>query len=222
MTANEILKIAATVAIVQAVCDLLTNKYVFSSEDYERVVSRLRRAETLRDKAANSKGTNADKHAKRLAKAEDERAAVAAEVARRHTMPTMITSVVFLMLWKILGSEHHGKIVAVLPFQPFGFLQRLTLKGLDISEEVLNLPRTAVANARGEMVVPVSAVSQACSFAFIYVLCSLSVKFVVNKLLSKKPPVGADGGLTDLLGNPQLQRSLKTFGIDVDELKKEM
>ena len=222
MTASEILKIAATVAIVQAVCDLLANRYVFASETYERVISRLRRAEMLKDKAVNSKGTNAEKHAKRLAKAEEERAALAAEVARRHTMPSMLTSVVFLLLWKILGSENHGKIVAVLPFQPFGFLQRLTLKGLEISDELLNLPKTAVANARGEMVVHVSIVSQACSFAFIYVLCSLSVKFVVNKLLSKKPPKGADGGLYDMVGNPQVQRSLRAFGIDVDELKKEM
>ena len=222
MTVSDILKIAGTVAVVQGICDILARRWVFSSESYERQVRALRRADMLYDKTASSNATNKEKHAKRLAKAEEERAACAADVARRHASPQIFTSILFVLLWKILGTEYSGKVVAVLPFQPFGLLQKLTLRGLEISDELLDLPKTAVADAAGKMVVHVEALTQACSFAFIYMLCSASVKFIVHQLMGHKPPSGAGGGFGDMLGDARVQRSMKNLGFDVEELKKNM
>ena len=224
MTVSDILKIAGTVAVVQAICDLLARRWIFSSEIYDHQIRALRRANGLFDKAAASStvATNKDKAAKKLAKAEEERAACAADVARRHASPQIFTSIIFLLLWKILGVEYAGKVVAVLPFQPFGLLQRLTLRGLEISEELLDLPKTAVADAAGRMVVHVEVLTQACSFAFIYVLCSASAKFIVHQLMGQKPPSGAGGGFGDMLGDARVQRSMRSLGFDVEELKKNM
>jgi len=98
-----------------------------------------------------------DKAAEGLAKAEEERAACAADGAEERAacaadgaeacQSANIHVYHFLLLWKILGVEYAGKEVAVLPFEPFGLLQRLTLRGLKISEELLDLPKTAVADA---------------------------------------------------------------------------
>lgn len=241
MTTNDVLQIAGIVAVAQCICDLLSRRLVFSREPYKRAVSTFDRAKIKRDKivaaskaplttpSASSKQGKvgslnsekaADKQAKKIQRAEDDLAEAASEVAKRHTGPTFLGSIVFVVLYRILNAEYSGRVVAVLPFQPWSIVRRLSMRGISMEDDIF-APLDATVGAMGEKVPPaVASTFQACSFLFIYVLCTMSVKFIVHTILGVKPPKGADGGIGTLLDAPKSQRVLQSFGVDPEELKE--
>lgn len=198
MTSSEILNIATTVVITQCVCDLIARWLIFSRDPYKRAVENLNRAQVKREKLETNLDTPAkqEKQSKKLQRFQQECSEAASEVARLHMLPKFLTSIVFLILYKILVTEYYGKVVAILPFEPFKILRRLTQRGLDIKE--------------GN--------NQACSFHFIYILSAMSVKVFANKMVGVHPPKGAEG-LLSVLDAPKNQRILKSLGIDPDVLK---
>jgi uncharacterized membrane protein (DUF106 family) len=253
MTVQDIGKIVATVATVQLTLDLLSRRYIFQSESYIKSVAAFERARTRRDKTAaaiaakQQEQTNAvtsgkqrqapsaksvEKDQKKLQWENDELSAVAAEVARRHTMSQFYTSIVFFLLYRILAAEYSGKVIAVLPFEPFKLLQRVTFMSLggpsklSVGEvqtmwlESIGGPAATVPGADSPLPPDVQHVSQACAFAFIYMLCSLSVKVFVGMIFGTKPPRGADEGMSTFMDSPQSQKMFKKFGLDVDEVKE--
>ena len=199
MTSSEILNIVVTVAITQCVCDLVARWLIFSREPYKRAVETLNRVHVKREKLETSLDTQAkqEKQAKKLHRLQEECSEAASEVARLHMLPKLFTSIVYVILYRILVAEYYGKVVAVLPFEPFKLLRKLTQRGLDINNKEGN---------------------QACSFHFIYILSAISVKFFVNKVVGVHPPKAAEGLLT-LLDAPRNKRILKSFGMDPDVLK---
>lgn len=237
MAVTDIARTVCAVAGTEFLCCILTKRFIFQGEKYTRSVSSFERAKARRDKTAASlaakqkaieeqianPGKNKkdavtqksiEKETKKLQRENEELSALAAEVARRHTMAGFYSSLAFLILYRILAAEYSGKVLAVLPFEPFNLLQRITFRGLgDISAKEVDsgwkLSGNTSANA-----------SQSCAFAFIYILCSLSVKMMVNMAFGTKPPQGADEGVRNLLDAPQGQKMMKNFGIDVDEVKE--
>jgi uncharacterized membrane protein (DUF106 family) len=208
MTGSEIINIAITVGVVQLVCDLLAKYLVFEKEPYKRAVSALERAKWKLDKATADLAKNA-KHQKRHKQAEDFYAENAAEVTRRHMGPGMLTSFLFVVLLRILGAEHKGKVMAILPFVPFNLLTRVTARGLnwgEASDMILD----------GSPILP----KQAASFMFVYLLCTFSVKFFVHKAFGTPPPAGADRGILGTMDSPQGQKMMKQMGIDPEEYKE--
>ena len=146
-----------------------------------------------------------------------------AEVARRHTMANFYPSIAFIFLYRILASEHSGKLVGLLPFQPFNFLQKVTFRGLSttMSANELNVLwlQSKELDATKILSLDVTNVSQACAFAFIYVLCTLSIKKIVNDIFGVRAPEGASGVGT-MLDSPQNQKILSSFGLDAKEMKE--
>jgi Integral membrane protein EMC3/TMCO1-like len=210
MAAADILRIAVTVGVVQAVCDLMMHWWVFSRESYLRSIEKMERAEykvhQLKEKAS-------EKNAKRLIKAEEEKSIMAAVVARHHMLPGLSVSFLFLLLMRILGTELKGKIVGVIPFVPYGWFRRLLIaRGLEFPAHV-----EFMADPGSK----VDSIAQACSFTFIYMLSTMSVKYYVNQLLGTQPPLGAES-VTTLYETPQGKKMVKSWtGIDMDELKKQ-
>mmetsp|Transcript_170 Transcript_170/g.249 ORF Transcript_170/g.249 Transcript_170/m.249 type:complete len:228 (-) Transcript_170:324-1007(-) len=220
MTASDIFRIVYTVAITQAVCDILTKRFVYSKEPYQRSLSTLERARIRRDKAVASV-TNvgattaraAEKNAKKVQRAQDEFAEACADVARRHTGPSLLCSIVFVILYRVLSLEYSGKVVAVLPFQPWSIIQKFSMRGISF-DPGFEFPSE---DANG-FLPRVHDPSQGCSFLFIYVMSTLSVKYFVNKILGEKPPSGADKGILNLLDDPRSQRMLEGLGLDTEDL----
>ena len=130
-------------------------------------------------------------------------------VARQHMLPNMLTSLVFVILMRILGTEYKGHVVGILPFTPWSFVRRLTMRGLEFRSDLAFEP-----------VEPekVSDMSQAVSFIFIYMLTTLSVKFYVNKLFGTSPPPGADG-LVNLTQSSWAKRVLKQVGMEPPKME---
>merc|ERR1711862_1075964 len=101
---------------------------------------------------------------------EDDMNAISAEGAKRHVMPTFLTSFVFLILYRILSAEYSNKVIAVLPFEPHWFIKKVTSRGLkfvDLVQQEENDDGIINTNT-------------ACSFAFVYLLCTMSCKFMAS------------------------------------------
>jgi hypothetical protein len=228
MTAPEILRIAITVGVVQLICDLLAHWRVYSKEPYQKSLEKLSRTkfklDQVKAKESNTKesvstssasnkknNTKADRNAKMLKRAEDDHADALANVARRHTVPGIMTSIVFVILMRILGTELKGKILAILPFAPIPFFNRITARGLEFSTgaSVVQLEKGGTID-----------LAQAASFTIVYMLTAASVKYYVHQLISTKPPLGAES-IMAMVDSPQGQKVLRSVGIDPVDLKAE-
>ena len=238
MTVSDIGKIVSAVACTEFLACILANRFIYKSEAYAKTVSTFKRAEARRDKTAASIAAkqaardeqlanpgkkraqqtsqkSIEKDAKKLQLENEEVSTLAAEVARRHTMGNFYSSIAFLLLFRILSAEYSGKVVAVLPFEPFNFLKKVTFRGLGTVKGVNDLWVQSDA-----IPADVSSASQACAFAFIYVLCSASVKMIVNTAFGTKPPAGADQGVGNLIDAPQNKKMMKSFGLDAGDVKE--
>eukprot|EP00581_Thalassiosira_minuscula_P015571 CAMPEP_0183729816 /NCGR_PEP_ID=MMETSP0737-20130205/31300_1 /TAXON_ID=385413 /ORGANISM="Thalassiosira miniscula, Strain CCMP1093" /LENGTH=255 /DNA_ID=CAMNT_0025962121 /DNA_START=147 /DNA_END=914 /DNA_ORIENTATION=+ len=248
MTASDIGRICFAVMTTEFLTCILSRKMIFQSETYTKLVASFERAKTRRDKTAASLAAkkearqtkqqsssqqisqkSVDKEAKKLQRENEELSALAAEVARKHTMAGFYASIAFLILYRILALEYSGKVVAVLPFEPFKFLRRVTFRGLSdfTFEEVQSYwmkfgagPEATTPGANAPISPDVMSAGQACSFPFVYILCSLSVKMMVNMAFGTKPPPGADDGVGTLIDAPQSQKMMKNFGLDAEEVKE--
>lgn len=208
MTASDIINICVTVAVVQAVCDLLAYFRVYRTEAYERALEKRARAKFRKDKArreldhAREKtegggggggedagttttagkrpGGKAVRLAKTAARAEQDFDDATAHVARFGLTPGVLTSVMFVILMRVLGTEHQGELMGVLPFVPFRFVHRMTGRGLDFGSTVLETTDDGADDVRHVM--------QGFSFVLVYFLAGLSVKFYVSRILGNRPP----------------------------------
>ena len=217
MTDGDILRVAITVSVTQLICDLLARYLVYQKEPYRRAVSTLERASAkfnkLQKEFDSKKATKQqDKMKKRLDVAKDDLGEATSEVARRHGGPGMLSSVVFIILLRVLGADLGGKVMGIIPFVPPSLLRRLTMRGLTFGND-LGLSEI-FKDSKG-----VKSVNQACSFMLIYLLCNLSVKYYVHKLVGERPPPGADGGVMAVLESPKVLEGLKQMGFDTSELK---
>jgi len=128
---------------------------------------------------------------RKLSKAEEEMAQQSTEVAARHTIPGVLTSVLFLILFRVLSAKHSGKIIAVLPFEPFQIIRRLTARGL-----------------------PEGSPPGACSILVIYMLVTQTIRVIAKHFFSVQPPAGA--GATSFLDTSKAQKLMKSFGVEED------
>ena len=236
MTADDIVRIVVTVAIAQFACDAIAYWRIFSQEPYQRAVAAYGRAKWKKDKAkkdAQELGINTDgstettpstntsgkqksqnkilRTQKAWERADQDCNDAAAMVSRRFMLPNFLTSILFVILLRIMGLEYKGQIMALLPFTPWSFFQRVSARGLEFSDLAYEQPTS---NSL------VTETGQAASFVVIYMLTGLSVKFYVNKLFGTKPPPGADG-MMNLTQSSWGKRWLASVGVDPNELKME-
>lgn len=243
MTISAIGNIALAIGITELLACIVSRKIIFQSKSYTRAVADYEKAKARRDKTVASLAVkhpsqqpksqkHADRDKKRLEWENKEVTSLAAEIAKRHTQASVCQSIAFLILYRILAVEYSGTIVALLPFQPFTLLQRMTFRGFTnmTVSEVQSLwveqsnggrggPDATIPGAMGPVHPDVSSASQACSLAFIYFLCSFSIKAIVQKIFGTKPPQGADDYVGTVIDAPQGQKMLQTFGLDADEVK---
>ena len=165
-------------------------------------------------------------------------------VALIHTRPFVITGIIFLILMKVLGTEHQNKIIAILPFVPYRWVQRfLSQRGLQqihpfwfgetnnsdetatiVLQELLSNVNSTYTMSRtaGDTIGSITSMGQICSFTFIYMLTSMSVKYYMNQLFTTPPPKGAESYITLMMDTPQTQAMVqRATGIDPKSLKTE-
>jgi uncharacterized membrane protein (DUF106 family) len=193
--ASEIIRLATTVATVQLCCNWIANRFWFGNEDYRRAVDALERTkwsvqseQAAFDKAstspASTKSTILEMHSKRLTRAKESLQQAQANLAAHHVLPNVATSIVFVILFRILAVEFGGRVLAILPFAPFSLLYKLTGRGLEFG------PDASVATLESPLI---NDLTQAASFIIIYILCNTSIKAYTSKLFGIEPPPGAEG-----------------------------
>jgi hypothetical protein len=210
MTASEILHVVMTVGISQLIIDLLSNQFVFKGENYQRRLEALERARWNLEKAEADAAKNPTKHAKRLQRIKDDFSAACTNVSSKHNIPGFLGSIYFLILLRILGTEHKGQLMAVIPFVPLKFLQKVTARGLDWTNVDTDTAFEGISVNY----------HQGASFLFVYMLSALSVKFFVHQLVGTQPPPGANRGFMSFLESPQGKQIARSLGVDPDELLK--
>ena len=113
MTASDVYSIAVTVGFCQLIIDLLSNHLVYKSESYQRSVRTVERTKGKLTKAETDLKTKGEKHRKKFDRAQAEHQGACADVARRHFGPGMLSSLFFVILMRILGTEHGGKVSCI-------------------------------------------------------------------------------------------------------------
>ena len=208
MTGSEISNIIVTIGVSQLILDLLSNYFVYNGDRYQRALRNLESTKSKLTRAEFDVQSKGNKHLKRMEKCKADYSMAAADVARRHMVPNLFSSMFFFFLLKILGTEHKGKVMGVLPFVPYTILTRITSRGLDWKD-------VSPDDLVGTKMDP----KQAFSFLFVYILAGLTVKYYVNKAVGIKPPKGADGGVQTIVDSPMGQAMARSLGLDPKDLK---
>lgn len=81
-----------------------------------------------------------------------------------------VVALVLFVVFGLLNSLFEGKVVAKLPFKPFGLIMKMSHRGLQGNDPT------------------------DCSMAFLYFLCSISIRTNLQKFLGFAPPRGAGAG----------------------------
>jgi hypothetical protein len=259
MTAHDIFQIVSTVAVVQLLCDIVAHYAIYQSKAYLRLLEQLedskaklqaaQRKAKLEDeknktdvavknkdvKSNNKKqsgGKQNERSQKLLQRLEQDHADVLQGISMRHTLHSATTAIIFLILMRIFGTEHKGRILAVLPFVPYQILRRITARGLQFDSNWLSIDGPIIEAILGEMntksrssagvMAGLNNVGQMASFTFIYMLTAMSVKYYVHQLIATKPPAGAESFFAAVADSPRSQAYVKnTIGVDLKELKAE-
>lgn len=137
---------------------------VYRTEKYKRLKSEIEKLNKRLDKVKDTVGELSDKSMKRKLDREEDRLK---EFNRDLSMAKMksmfFVGFAFTALLGMFNSIFHGRVVAKLPFTPIGFIQGLShrnLAGDDLTD---------------------------CSFIFLYVLCTMSIRSNIQKLLGFAP-----------------------------------
>ena len=226
MTVSAIGHIAGAVFATELAACILSRKFIYQKKSYTRAVIAFEKAKARYEKTVasvtakqsqqlqNDKKSqkSIDKDTKQMEWQEEEMKSAAADVARHHTSANFYQSIAFLLLYRVLATEYVGQVVAVLPFVPsttfpFSLLRKMSFRGLTLPVEFVPVSSD------------VKSPSQACAFVLIYMLCSFSIKLMVNMIAGTNPPKGADAGVGNLIDSKPGQQLMEKLGMNSEELQ---
>lgn len=156
-----IICISITTALIG---EFFTWLLVYRTEKYKRLKAEIEKQSKRLDKRKETVGELVEKSLKRKLEREEERL----KVNNRDLSTVKMKSMFFvgLAFTAILGtcnSIFHGRVVAKLPFTPIGFIQGLSHRNL-VGDDLTD-----------------------CSFIFLYVLCTMSIRSNIQKVLGFAP-----------------------------------
>lgn len=142
----------------------LTWLMVYRTEKYQRLKSEVDRQSKRLDKKKENVGELLDRSLKRKLEREEERLKSNNRDLSMVKMKSMFfVGLAFTAILGLCNSLFHGRVVAKLPFIPIGFIQGVShrnLEGNDLTD---------------------------CSFIFLYMLCTMSIRANVQKILGFAP-----------------------------------
>lgn len=142
----------------------LTWLMVYRTEKYQRLKLEVERQSKRLDRRKETVGELVDKSIKRKLDREEERLKANSRDLSMVKMKSMFfVGLTFTAILGMFNSLFHGRVVAKLPFIPLGFIQGVShrnLAGNDLTD---------------------------CSFIFLYMLCTMSIRSNIQKMLGFAP-----------------------------------
>ncbi|KAK6023532.1 hypothetical protein OSTOST_10678 [Ostertagia ostertagi] len=142
----------------------LTYVLVYRSEQYKRLKSEMERKTKRLEKKKQEAGEVVDKNAKKRLERDEERLKATNRDMSMFKMKSMFAiGLAFTALLSTFNSIFDGRVVARLPFVPIGFLQGLSHRNL-VGDDMRD-----------------------CSFIFLYILCTMTIRQNLQKALGFAP-----------------------------------
>lgn len=161
---NDSLLIMAISVSTALLGEGLTWLMVYRTEKYQRLKSEIEKQSKRLEKRKETVGELVDKSLKRKLDREEERLKANNRDLSMVKMKSMFfVGLAFTAILGVFNSIFQGRVVAKLPFIPIGFIQGLShrnLAGDDLTD---------------------------CSFIFLYVICTASIRSNIQKMLGFAP-----------------------------------
>ncbi|KAK5967095.1 Phenylalanine--tRNA ligase beta subunit [Trichostrongylus colubriformis] len=142
----------------------LTYLLVYRSEQYKRLKTEMERKTKRLEKKKQEAGEVVDKNAKKRLERDEERLKATNRDMSMFKMKSMFAiGLAFTALLSTFNSIFDGRVVARLPFVPIGFLQGLSHRNL-VGDDMRD-----------------------CSFIFLYILCTMTIRQNLQKALGFAP-----------------------------------
>ncbi|EPS74233.1 hypothetical protein M569_00528 [Genlisea aurea] len=155
------------------VCEAISWLLIYRTSSYKSLMSTIDKAskklETMKTSDANSNILKKSSKTKKMDRVETSLKESSRDLSMFKFKSGAVVALVLFMVFGLLNSLFEGKAVAKIPFVPIRLVQKMSHRGLP-GDDMTD-----------------------CSMAFLYLLCSISIRTNLQKLLGFAPPRGAAG-----------------------------
>ncbi|KAE8125317.1 hypothetical protein FH972_020141 [Carpinus fangiana] len=166
-----VLSISFCTAIV---CEAISWLLIYRTTSYKSLRSSIDKAakklETMKTDSSSAKLAKKSK-TKKIDRVESSLKESSRDLSLFKFKSGAVVALVLFVVFGLLNSLFEGKVVGKLPFRPFGIVMKMSHRGLQGDDPT------------------------DCSMAFLYFLCSISIRTNLQKFLGFAPPRGASAGL---------------------------
>ncbi|KAL6133817.1 hypothetical protein ACLB2K_066050 [Fragaria x ananassa] len=156
------------------ICEAISWVLIYRTNSYKSLRSSIDKAakklETMKTESTTAKITKKSK-TKKIDRVETSLKESSRDLSLFKFKSGAVVALVLFVVFGLLNSLFEGKAVAKLPFKPFGLVMKMSHRGLQGDDPT------------------------DCSMAFLYFLCSISIRTNLQKFLGFSPPRGASAGL---------------------------
>ncbi|XP_065857462.1 uncharacterized protein [Euphorbia lathyris] len=153
------------------VCEAISWILIYRTSSYKSLKSSIDKAskklETM--KTETTKITNKKSKTKKIDRVESSLKESSRDLSLFKFKSGAVVALVLFIVFGLLNSLFEGKVVAKLPFKPIAIVKKMSHRGLQGDDPT------------------------DCSMAFLYFLCSISIRTNLQKFLGFSPPRGAAG-----------------------------
>ncbi|KAH7683755.1 Calcium load-activated calcium channel protein [Dioscorea alata] len=172
------LLVAGASTLTAILCESLSWLLIYRTPTYKTLRSSIDRAskklesmksEDLKESSSSLSSKKSSSKSKKIDRVEAGLKESSRELSMAKFKSGAVVAAVLFVVFGLLNSLFEGRAVAKLPFEPVGFVMKMSHRGV---------PGTDPTD---------------CSMAFLYFLCSISIRTNLQKLLGFAPPRGAAG-----------------------------
>nr|XP_043631322.1 calcium load-activated calcium channel-like [Erigeron canadensis] len=172
------LTVVAISFITALICESISYLLIYRTNSYKSLKSSIDRAskklETMKQESSPSSNlaipTNKKPKSKKIDRVETSLKESSRDLSLFKLKSGGVVALVLFVVFGFLNSLFEGKVVAKLPFVPIKLVQKMSHRGL-AGDDMTD-----------------------CSMAFLYFLCSISIRTNLQKFLGFAPPRGAANG----------------------------
>ena len=127
----SIFSVLAYSVFVAVLSEVISWHFAYKRDDYVRVISQLDRLNKQIDSKTPAAGSEQKNKEKKVAKLQDQKKALTAQLMPFNTRMAMVNLVVMLCAYQLLNGLFGGAVIALLPFEPMGMFTAITHRGLE-------------------------------------------------------------------------------------------